>query len=400
MNVLFLMIAYPESARGSNLYTDLAETFAAEGHSVYVATALEKKWKRATFCKQEQAVRVLRIRCGDLFGVDLIRKGISTITLPKKFIRAIEEWFHGVHFDLIVYPTPPITFASVADYFKRRDGAKTYLILRDIFPQNAKDLGMMRNPMLFHLFRRKEKALYRISDYIGCMSPGNIAFVLQANPEVPESKLGLLPNWKKVRPPFERSETSLREKYGLVGKTVALYGGNIGVPQELDFLLELAALYREREGVAFLLVGEGTEKDRIGRLINERRLINVKLLDSLPTKEYDELVHECDIGLINLNRRFTIPNIPSKTLSYFEAGIPVLAAVDKSTDYSVMLDEAQAGLWSLTGDLDAYRKNFERLIVDAKLRRQLGQNGREYLEGRLRVEQAYGTIIKSVGARG
>ncbi|WP_238403185.1 glycosyltransferase family 4 protein [Paenibacillus mesophilus] len=376
------------------MYTDLAQEFHRNGHCVCVATVLESKFERDTCLQDEQGLNVLRIKCGDMFNVGLIKKGLSMISLPGIFIRAIDTHFKNMKFDLVVYPTPPITFASVANYIKRRDRCKSYLILRDIFPQNARDLGMMAGGPVFAYFRRKERKLYAVSDHIGCMSKGNVEYVLKHNRGLHQGKLELLPNWKKIGLSIINPDTSIKAKYGLENKFVAIFGGNLGKPQELGFLLELAALYRNHDHIAFLIIGDGTEKQWLKERIRELALSNVHLKERVPTSDYDELVRACDVGLINLNRRFTIPNIPSKTLSYFEAGIPILAAVDPNTDYGDILKEAQAGLCSVTGELDKYRENFEKLYRDRAFRQRLGANGRKYLEQHWTVEQAYKTITR------
>ncbi|MGQ7171529.1 glycosyltransferase, partial [Escherichia sp. R-CC3] len=131
--------------------------------------------------------------------------------------------------------------------------------------------------------------------------------------------------------------------------------------------------------INFLIIGSGNRQEHIKKTIVEKELTNVILRNSVPSQEYDGLVRECDIGLINLNRNFTIPNIPSKTLAYFEAEVPILASIDPNTDYGKILDEAQAGMWSITGDLESYQDNFEKLICDKELRKSMGENGRSYL---------------------
>jgi glycosyltransferase involved in cell wall biosynthesis len=168
----------------------------------------------------------------------------------------------------------------------------------------------------------------------------------------------------------------------------------MGIAQELDFLLELAISYRQDDSVRFLLIGDGTEKERLRLLARERGLTNVIIGDKIASGELAPLLAQCDVGLVNLNRKFTIPNIPSKTLDYFEARIPVLAAVDPATDYGNLLDEAGAGFWSLTGDLETYRKNFERLRRDPALRRRMGQAGRTYLETKMSTRGAYEAISR------
>ncbi|MBN7774067.1 glycosyltransferase family 4 protein [Clostridium aminobutyricum] len=396
MNILFLMIISPQIEANPNLYTELMEEFRDEGHEVYVAAIDEKKNGRQTRISMEKGIRILHIRTGNLFNVNPIEKGLTTLSLGGLFRKGLREYYSQVKFDLVMMPTPPITFAPAMDYIKKRDGAKAYLILRDIFPQNAKDLNLMNNELLFQFFRTKEKAMYKVSDFIGCMSQGNIDYVLRHNPEVDKSKLELLPNWSKFSPEEDKTDLKIdyKAKYGIEGKFVCIFGGNIGWPQELEFLLELVMAVKERKEIVFLIVGKGIMKPKIEKIIQTENLTNVYLRDYLPKEDYDGLVAQCDVGLINLDRRFTIPNIPSKTTGYFKAGIPILASIDANTDYGKILDEAKAGLWSVTGDLETYKKNLLYFMEHPEETKQMGRNGKNYLKEYLSVTKAYNTIMR------
>lgn len=111
---------------------------------------------------------ILRVKTGKIQKTNLIEKGIATILLETQYISAIKKYLLNVKFDLVLYSTPPITFAGAVQYIKKRDGAKTYLLLKDIFPQNAVDIGMMSKSgikgFLYRYFRAKEKSyiIYRI----------------------------------------------------------------------------------------------------------------------------------------------------------------------------------------------------------------------------------------------
>ena len=395
MNVLFLMISFPDIRENSNLYSDLAEEFRKNGHNIYVATLLEKKYNQKTYLEKVKELNILRVRAGNWFNVSsLVIKGVTTLTIAIYFKKAVAKYFNNIKFDLVIYPTPPITFAPVVKYIKQRDKCKAYLILRDIFPQNVRDLGLLNNLLLFNYFRRKEKQLYNISDYIGCMSDGNIKYVSEHN-DIKESKLEILYNWGKINCNTEVITTDYKKKYGLENKFVAVFGGNIGLPQELEFLLELVKEYEEKDDVVFLIIGKGAQKQKIVELVRSKNISNVVIKDYLPRDEYDNLMKQCDIGLINLSRKFTIPNIPSKTIAYFKAGIPILASTDRNTDYKdLLIKKAKAGLWSGTGDLKTYKSNFEKLLNNRKLREELGENGRRFLEGNLSVERVYQIIIR------
>jgi len=342
------------------MYADLVEEFHNNGHEVYVET-LEESGGSKTTLNTERGFPVLRVGCGKMFNVKYVRKALTMMSIPRKYISAIKKHFEDKKFDLVVYPTPPITLAPVVKYIKKRDNARTYLILRDIFPQNAKDLGMIKSELVYKYFRKKEQQLYDISDRIGCMSQGNIDYVLKHN-RVPKEKLEILYNWKKPSnlPPIDKDE--VKKSYGLEGKFVAFFGGNIGYAQELEFLIELAECYKTRDDIIFLIVGKGVMKPKIENLAKEKQLQNVRFIDYLPRDEYEKLLRAADVGLINLSRKFTIPNIPSKAVSYMEAGIPILAATDKNTDFGKMIEEIGVGLWCETGDLDSYKKKFDKLV--------------------------------------
>ncbi len=394
MNVLFLMIIPPDLKKNPSLYSELMEEFRDNGHQVYVAAIDEKKNRRKTRITEDCGIKILHIRTGNLFNVNPIVKGLTTVSLGRLFRKEIGRYYGDIRFDLVLMPTPPITFAPVLSYIKQRDGAKSYLILRDIFPQNARDLNLMRSGFLFNFFRKKEKFMYKVSDIIGCMSPGNIDYVLKHNPEVDTEKLELLPNWCRIGESAGEKAIDYKKKYGLEGKFICVFGGNIGWPQELEFLLELAKEVKDYQDIVFLIIGKGILKPKIEKIIRDENLKNIILKDYLPMEDYDGLVSQCDVGLINLDRRFTIPNIPSKTTGYFKAGLPVLASVDRNTDYGSILDDANAGLWSVTGDLESYKKNLLFFYENPEVTKQMGQNGKQYLADNLIVEKTYSIIMR------
>lgn len=390
MRVLFLLLYYPEPHQSSNLYADLVDEFKKNGHEVTVVSAAMEN--QPSTLKSEKGIEVLRVKTQKIFNVHPLLKGIATVRMPYQFKRAIKKHFIKRTFDLVLTPTPPITFVDIVVWLKKKHTLQSYLILRDIFPQNARDLGMMKNPLLFNYFRRKEKKLYHYSDHIGCMSQGNIDYVIKHNPEIDPKKVSLLPNWQKVHS-FSEKNGSIKEKYGLADKYIAIFGGNIGAPQKIENIVTLAKEYIDKGDIVFLIIGSGARKKHLERLVADNGLENVLIRDQLPRLDYQQLVYNSDVGLISLNEKFTIPNIPSKTLSYFNAKIPVLAAIDAHTDYGKILDDSGAGLWSLTGDMEKYKQNFDRLYNDPALRRQMGENGYAYLLRFLSVDKAYDTII-------
>lgn len=401
MNVLYLSISQLSHMSKHSIYLDLLREFKKNGHNVYAVAGIEKKENKDTYLAEEEGCKILRVKIGNNKKANLIRKGLTTLLLPKYFISAIKKYFSDVKFDLVLYPTPPITHFKTVKYIKKRDGAKSYLLLKDIFPQNAVDIGMMRKNgvkgIIYKHFRRIEKKLYAISDMIGCMSQANVDYVLKHNPEIDKNKVEICPNSIEYEDKCVNSEqrVALREKYGIPqDKKVFVYGGNLGKPQGIPFLMECLKAERDNEQAFFLIVGDGTEFNKIKNFIDENQFSNVKLMSKLPGEDYDNMVASCDVGMIFLDHRFTIPNFPSRLLSYIQAGLPVLACTDPNTDIGQVIVDGGFGWWCESNDVQA----FSELVNNACKAdlNEMGKKGTQYLLDNYTSAKGYEIIIKGI----
>ena len=391
--ILFLALAFPKIPNSSNLYTDLMEEFRDQGHEVFIVAPAVNEIGLIN----EEGIQVIRVKTLPLLNVNPIQKGIANVLLPYQYKKAIKKHFKTENLDLIIMPTPPISLVDVASWLKKKYHSKLYLILRDIFPQNAVDLGMMKKDgMLYNFFRKKEHLLYEVADEIGCMSQGNIDYVIDHNPKVKVEKLHLLPNWQKEIPQFSEDKEALRKKYNFDDNFVIIFGGNIGLPQKLENILAVAELFQPEDKVLFFIVGQGTEKAKIEKLIKDRNIQNVIIKNSLPREDYQNIISVADCGLISLHENFTIPNIPSKSLSYFNAKIPVLAAIDVNTDYGTIIqDEINAGVWAPSNQPNLIKEKIDLLRSNPQLCKQMGENGYQYFVNNVTPEHSY-EVIKSL----
>lgn len=399
MNILFLTLLDFQSLDEKNIYTDLLREFIKNGHHVAVISPTERRRKEKTHLIKKDKYRILKLKIGNIQKTNIIEKGVTTIMIESLFIKAVKKYYGNIKFDLVLYSTPPITFQKVIAYVKKRDNAKTYLLLKDIFPQNAVDLGMLSKKglkgILYHYFRGKEKKLYNISDKIGCMSDANIKYVCEHNPQIPKSKVELCPNSIEVvdKSITKEEKTEIRKRYGLpLDKTIFVYGGNLGKPQGIDFLIECLKTFENDSESFFLIVGMGTEYRKIKKYLMENKPTNMKLMKSMPKEEYEKMIASCDVGMIFLNHNFTIPNFPSRLLAYMQAKLPVLAATDPNTDIGKVIEENNFGWWCESNSvIDFRRKLREALEADKSI---LGMNAYAYIEKNYNVIQNYRTIMK------
>ncbi|MFJ7306847.1 glycosyltransferase family 4 protein [Peribacillus frigoritolerans] len=396
MNILFLTMVNINNINRQNIYSDLLRQFRDKGHNVYVVCPREKRTNLSTEYAIENKVNFLRVKIGNITKTNVVEKGISTLRIENMFLKAIKKYIKNVIFDLVIYSTPPITFEKVIRFIKKKDGAKSYLLLKDIFPQNAVDLNMFSKiSPIYWYFRIKEKKLYRNSDYIGCMSLANVNFILKHNPEITLEKVEVCPN--SIEPiEIEKNKkriTEIKEKYNIpFDKTVFLYGGNLGKPQGVNFLMECLKANKFNNKVYFVIAGSGTEYTKLENFFHSEKITNAKLFAQLPKDDYEILANSCDVGLIFLDNRFTIPNFPSRLLSYMQASIPVLAATDVNTDIGEVIEEGQFGYWCESNDIEQFNKKVQELC-DIKLRKQMGVNARRYLEDNYTANHSYEIIM-------
>ena len=399
MNILFLTLIDFNTIDEPGIYQDLLREFANHGHKVFAISPVERRKNQETKLLETDKATILKLKIGNTQKTNIIEKGISTISIEPLLIAAIKKYFSDVKFDLVIYSTPPITFCNAIEFVKKRDGAKTYLLLKDIFPQNAVDLGMMSKSgikgLIYRVFRKKEKKLYRISDYIGCMSQANVDYVLKHNPDINPEKVEICSNSVEVvdMSVDEKTRDEIRRKYDIpLDKKIFVYGGNLGKPQGIDFMIECLKSQEKNDAVFFLIVGDGTEYGKIETYVQRNKPTNVKLMKRLSKEDYDKLVGACAIGMIFLDYRFTIPNFPSRLLSYMQAKIPVLAVTDPNTDIGNVCVDNGFGWWCESNQVKAFHKVVEE-AVQSDLRA-MGETGFKYLEDNYSSETAYQIIMR------
>lgn len=402
MNVIFITLVSIDSIEEYSIYADLMRNFRDKGHQVYIVTASERRNGKPTQLHEENGAHILKVRTLNIQKTNIIEKGVGTLMIEGQYQSAIKKFFANISFDLILYSTPPITFTNVVRYLKRRNPqAISYLLLKDIFPQNAVDIGMFGPHSIFHwYFRRKEIALYEASDYIGCMSPANVDFVCQHNPFYPKERVEVAPNSIELKNKNEKlkiDKSSIRGKYGLpTDRILFVYGGNLGRPQGIPFLVECLEANKKRTDCHFLIIGNGTEYHRLAQWKEQNPDSCVTLLQRLPKEDYDQLAEACDVGLICLDHRFTIPNYPSRLLAYLQSAMPVLCATDPNTDIGRIAQENGYGLWCESDDTAGFTHLIDYFVQHPDEIPEMGRRGYEFLKSNYLVEHTYKAIVQHI----
>ena len=393
------------SINSSGIYPDLLRKFRSEGWKVYIVMPHERSLGKPTELREENGVHILGVKTLNLQKTSTIEKGVGQVLVSSRFKSAIKKYWGDIHFDLILYATPPITLQGVVQWLKKKNTkAVSYLMLKDIFPQNAVDIGMMTmsgvKGLLYRHFRKQEKDLYKVSDFIGCMSPANVEYVLKNNSEIPIEKVEVAPNSVELKERIledgqEKAERYyIRKKYDLpVDKPIFIYGGNLGKPQGIPYLIECLEANKGRQDCYFVIVGTGTEYDKLDSWFRIQDSSScVRVMKGLPKEDYDMLVRSCDVGMIFLDHRFTIPNYPSRLLSYLENKMPVICATDPNTDMGRIAEENGYGYWCESVKPEDFTALVDKML--AADRKAMGERGYKFLCENYTVENTYNAIME------
>lgn len=378
-----------------SIYADLLKEFVKNGHSVSVVVPSERRLGKGTYREKKYGIDVLHVSIGNVTKCGLVEKGISYLTVGHCFKQEIEKNFDKHSFDLILFTTPPTTFYGVIAWLKKESGAKSYLLLKDIFPQNSIDLGMLRTSgvkgLIYRYFKHTEQQTYKVADYIGTMSPANSKYLLEHEPWINPDKVEVNPNSLTPTTDSVPDRVKLRERFGLpLDMTVYVYGGSLGKPQAIDWFIQALRLNEKNEKRYFVIAGSGTDRHLLEEFIAEEKPRFVKLLPYLSREDFDSLIYASDVGLVLLDNRFTIPNFPCRTLSYMQASIPYIAATDNTTDVGSIAVDNGFGITCRSDDpanlIDACEQ-MERGDIVA-----MGARAHEYFLGHYTASQSYELI--------
>ena len=394
MNIMFVTISWPPSG-GRNLYTDLMDEFIQNGHNVFVVTNQDYDKHVNSFVTEENKIKVLRVSSGRIRKSGYIRKIRSLFALGAKMWKGIRQHYAEKQIDLIIGSTPPITLSGFYSKLKKHFGAPFYLLLKDIWPQGSVDLKVIRKygiPWLY--LRSHERKLYNTADYIGCMSPLGVQYLVNHNKYLPLEKVEVCPN--SIRPTKENKATKndIRKKYKIPpGACVFLFSGNLGIGHGLHFFIDALKVLSNYNKAYFVIGGSGTQYDYLKSEFQKLNPVNALLYSWLPREDYEEMLKTSDVGLIFLYR-YTLPQFPSRLLSYLDYSKPVLCAVNKATDIGTIIEESGCGRSVDHGDLNEFAAAVKFFCENENKRKTMGINGKKLLMENYTVKHSYDIIVK------
>lgn len=396
MNILFLFVSLPNLKDESSLFTSLVHEFKIHGHNVLVS-AKDYRQEQRSEVVIENGIKVLRVKSHQFTRVsNPIKKALAYQEYVIKQRHLVIKHFGKEKIDVIFSHSLPPELAWVVGGIKRHFGCKFYLLQTDFTWQDAVAFGYFgKNSPVCWYYRFWEKKMFKHADYIGCPTEGNIDYILKYYPNIDNRKFQLVPFWQKAIMLDKSSDAKAKDEQ-VKDKFVVVYGGSIGAAQRIEHILELANETREITDIVYLILGRGTFLPVLKEMAKKQQLANVVFKEFLPREEYMQLLASCDVGMIILNEKMATPNFPSKSLAYFNMRVPVLAALDYSTDFGHFLEDKGIGLWAYSDKPKDLKKKLMIYYENRQLLTEIRENAFNYYMDNLQPEHAYSSIIKLI----
>ena len=338
---------------------------------------------------------IIRIRLSALGGNNLFRRAIREMSMPFVMLwhlRRSTVW--SEKFDGIIWYSPSIFLGPVAHVLKWRSNCKSYLILRDIFPDWAADLGIIRKGLIYYFFKLVAFYQYCLADTIGVQTASALR-LFEWKERRSKGSVEVLENWlgkegNKVCP-INIGNTPLR------GRTILVYAGNMGEAQNVFRLLSLAQATQEREDIGFLMVGRGTQAQQLKDDAKRKNITNMLFHEQIEPDEVPSLFAQCAIGLVLLDPKFKSHNIPGKFLAYIQSGLPIFAMLNPNNDLFAVISNNDVGLASDSDNIDHLKNQLYSLVDKIKQDKKIKQRCLNLFESHYGVEKAVYQILGALG---
>lgn len=307
-----------------------------------------------------QEFRLIRIKTLKTKDINLFRRTLGEFLMPHLMINTIKK-NNLINFkvDGVIWYSPSIFFGPLVRYIKKKNSCKTYLILRDIFPEWAVDMGLLGRGPIYLILKLIAKYQYSLADKIGIQSKGNHKYFKKHR-----HKVEVLHNWLTAK---ESNKCSVNISNTILsGRKIFVYAGNMGVAQDIEIFIKLAQELRDDERIGFLFIGRGKKYRLIEKELENKKLNNAIILNEINNKEMQKLYLQCYVGILSLDLRHKSHNIPGKFISYLHHGLPVLASVNKGNDLIEFIQSNDVGKATCSGAVQDLKKMCLDLINDHK----------------------------------
>lgn len=391
MHILIYGINYAPELTGIGKYsTEMCEYMSRKGHRIYMLGAYpyypfgmdfsswykEKKPGRFFFDEEINGVTVMRVNLFKPKKPGILRRIIHELSfLLMSFLRL---FFFSKRYDIIICISPPLLLGLVAYIMSRLKKVPFIFHIKDLQPDAAVELGMLKEGAFTALLYAIERFIYKKSRYVFTISEGMRNKIIEKG--IARDKVKIFFDWSDVgtlRPMAK--ENDFAREHGLIDKFVVLHAGNMGEKQDMYTIVEAALKMKGCDSICFLIVGRGVKRDFVERYVEEHDLSNVLLLDVQPRSRLNEMYASADVSLVMQGKNVKDIVMPSKVFGPASVERPLIVGGVDDCEVSKIVKKYNFGLIIPPEDSEALVKAIDRLRNDSKMGSLMGENGRNFM---------------------
>ena len=396
-SIVLVADSYPPSRTSAALQLrDLAVEFLRQGITPTLITS-DSGTQGCSELNELDGIRVLRLKTPEHKNIGRIRRAIAEILMPFFMIRNFRKSaLNNTRWDAVIWYSPTIFLGPFIYYLKKQNACLSYLILRDIFPAWALDLGLIRKGFAYYFFRIFEKFQYSVADYIGVQATANLDY-FKAWPSFAHKKIEILQNWLSPKP-LSHCSVDI-STLPIANRKIFVYAGNMGIAQGMRDLIVLAEALLAHSDIGFLFIGRGSDVELLKLDAKNRGLVNTVFCNEIDADQIPGLYAQCHVGLIALDARHKTHNIPGKFPSYLQSGVPVMAIINHGNDLQSMIEKYQVGRVTTDRSQKTLQLLAESLLAEISLQDNEMSNRCKALAAKLfSSEAAVKQIVKTLNS--
>ena len=361
---------------------------------------IEDKYKEKRIYNEEHnGIKIIRVRVPEFDKKNKISRGKN---LMSYFFNSIIATVKLDKYDYIYsISQPPILGGTLGVIGKWLKGGKYIYNIQDFNPEQTMAIGYSKNKTILNLAMALDKFNCKVSDKVIVVGRDMQETLKKRfnNKKVPNNEF--INNWinEKEIYPIEMEHEEIRNfknNYGLQDKFIIMYSGNIGLYYDLENIIKVIGKFKHRDDVIFAFIGDGTVKEKIECYARDNNLSNVKFIPYQPKEKLKYSLNSADIHWVVNAKGIKGVSVPSKLYGVMASGKPVLGVLDKGSEARLIVEEANCGLCSEPGDYESIEKNINYILNNKYKLKQLGVNGRKYLENNLTKDISIKKYEKSI----
>ena len=375
---------HPEPIGIAPLMTELAEGLVDRGHEVRVVTGMPNYPQRKVY----DSYRGKFFCTEKVNGVTIQRSWIWIRPKPGLVTRmlfdgsfvitSLFQALRGKRPDVILLTIPPLPVAVPASLLSKLYACPVVVNLQDILPEAAVHVGLLKNKFAIRIFEKLEKYAYRIATAITVITPEFSPNLIAKG--VPAEKMHSIPNWvnTKIIRPLPKEDNEFRINYGLGGKFIVLYSGNIALTQGLETVINAAKYLEDYPDILIVVVGEEKSLARLQNYCDRGKVSNVRLIPFQRRQLLPVMLAAADVSLVVQKKNVISFNLPSKIQLLLSSGRPIIASVPAQGAAAKVIAQSQGGLVVNAEDPQKLSQAILTLHKDAELSKRLGKQGRQF----------------------